>query len=235
DDKDLHLHSVTNQRNMGRIFSSPAPGIVMGVGNTGKHLNAYDEGDLFVSDDAGLTWTKALSRPHLYEFGDQGAILVAIEDEETDKIKWSLNHGKDWSSIELSDLDIKGKIKPTGLTTTPDSTSLKFLLSATKGKGSKLQHFVYSINFEGLHEKQCKKDDFEQWYARVDEDGEPSCIMGHTQMFRRRKADAECFVDQEFKDPVPKMEDCKCKEVDFECDYENNFTWDADKEKCVSS
>merc|ERR1719487_1751240 len=31
DDKDLHLHSVTNQRNMGRIFSSPAPGIVMGV------------------------------------------------------------------------------------------------------------------------------------------------------------------------------------------------------------
>jgi hypothetical protein len=53
DGKDLHLHSVTDQRNEGRIFSSPAPGIVMGVGNTGKFLKPREECDLYVSDDAG--------------------------------------------------------------------------------------------------------------------------------------------------------------------------------------
>ncbi|TKA31812.1 hypothetical protein B0A50_01891 [Salinomyces thailandicus] len=235
DDKTLHLHSVTDQSNMGRIFSSPAPGIVMGVGNTGKYLKEYAKGDLYVSDDAGLTWTKALSEPHLYEFGDQGAILVAIKDEETTEVKWSLNHGKDWKSTDLRDMGIKGKIRPIGLTTTPDSTSLKFLLTAIKGKSSNREHFIYSLDFEGLHEDKCKKSDFEDWYARVDEDGEPTCIMGHTQMFRRRKADAECFVDEEFKDPMPVMEDCKCKAEDFECDYENNFTWDAKNKKCVGS
>jgi len=232
-EKELHLHSVTNQRNMGRIFSSPAPGIVMGVGNTGSSLGSYDEGDLYVSDDAGLTWKRAQPRPHLYEFGDQGAILVAIEDGETDEIKWSLNHGSDWTTVSLVDLDIKGKIKPLGLTTTPDSTSLKFILTATKGKGSSLEHFVYSLDFSGLHEKECKRKDFEEWYARVDEKGEPTCIMGHTQMFRRRKADASCFVNEEFKDPLPEMDDCKCTEQDYECDYEQNFKWDPEAKKCI--
>ncbi|KAK3675521.1 vacuolar protein sorting/targeting protein PEP1 [Recurvomyces mirabilis] len=233
-DKELHLHSVTNQRNTGRIFSSPAPGIVMGVGNTGKFLGAYDEGDTYVSDDAGLTWTRALRRPHLYEVGDQGAILVAIEDEETDEISWSLNHGKEWKTASLKDLKIDGKIKPLSLTTTPDSTSLKFILTATKGKGSKLKHFIYALDFAGLHEDKCSKRDFEDWFARVDDKGEPTCIMGHTQMYRRRKADSNCFVDEEFKDPQPVMEDCKCTEQDFECDYEQGFLWDSEAKKCVS-
>ncbi|EMC93590.1 hypothetical protein BAUCODRAFT_26843 [Baudoinia panamericana UAMH 10762] len=229
----LHLHSVTEQRNAGRIFSSPAPGIVMGVGNVGKNLKTYEEGDLYVSDDAGLTWRLALQRPHLYEFGDQGAILVAIEDEETDEIKWSLNHGKDWTTAKLADFGIKDKIQPTALTTTPDSTSLKFVMTATKGRGSVLDHYIYSLDFENLDIPKCKEKDFEKWYARVDEKGEPTCIMGHTQMFRRRRADSECFVDEEFKDPLPVMEDCKCSIEDFECDYEQNFMWDAESQKCV--
>ncbi len=54
DDKRLHLHSVTDLSNSGRVFSSPAPGLVMGIGNTGKSLKSYEEGDLYVSDDAGL-------------------------------------------------------------------------------------------------------------------------------------------------------------------------------------
>lgn len=229
----LHLHSVTHQRNSGRIFSSPAPGIVMGVGNTGRYLGSYDEGDTYVSDNAGLTWTRALKGPHLYEFGDQGAILVAIKDEETDEIRYSLNHGKDWEKVNLGDLEVKGKIKPIALTTTPDSTSLKFILTATKGKGSDLQHFIYALDSSGLHEEKCKRKDFEEWYARVDEKGEPTCIMGHTQMFQRRKADAKCFVDEEFKDPEPQTEDCKCAAHDYECDYEQNFIWDAATKECV--
>ncbi|CRK33254.1 hypothetical protein BN1708_019233, partial [Verticillium longisporum] len=32
-DDRVHLHSVTHLDNVGRVFSSPAPGLVMGVGN----------------------------------------------------------------------------------------------------------------------------------------------------------------------------------------------------------
>lgn len=225
-DKELHLYSVTKQRNLGRIFSSPAPGLVMGVGNTGKSLNSYDEGDLYVSDDAGLTWTRALEKPHIYEFGAQGSILVAVEDGETNLVKWSLNHGKDWNEVKLDD-----KIKPIALTTTPDSTSLKFLLIATQGGGGKTKHKSFALDFEGLHESKCKKDDFEKWPARVDDDGKATCIMGHKQFFQRRKANADCLVvSEEFEDPEEDRETCKCTKKDFECDY--NFKRN-DKGECV--
>jgi hypothetical protein len=224
--EELHLHSVTDQRNIGRVFTSPAPGIVMGIGNTGKSLKPFEEGDTFVSDDAGLTWRLALEGPHLYEMGDQGAILVAVQDTETKEIKWSIDHGKKWNSMDLND-----KIRPIVLLTVPDSTSLKFILVASKGSGSKLQYFTYSIDFNGLHEDKCKEADFEKWPARVDEDGKPSCIMGHTQFFRRRKADADCFVDDEFKDPQPEYENCKCSDADYECDF--NFQKSEDGKSCV--
>lgn len=225
DDK-LHLHSVTKQRNLGRIFSSPAPGIVMGVGNTGKRLESYDEGDLFVSSDAGLSWKKALSKPHIYEFGAQGSVLVAVEDGETKVIQWSLDYGKNWEKMELKD-----KIKPKALTTTPDSTSLRFMLLATKGSGSDTKHVTYGLNFGDLHESECKDKDFEKWPARVDDKGEPTCIMGHVQYFHRRKADAKCLVvSKNFEDPEEDRETCKCTKKDFECDY--NFKRDNEG-KCV--
>lgn len=225
DGKELHLHSVTDVSNFfGRVYSSPAPGIVMGVGNTGKYLKDYDQGDLYISDDAGLTWKKALSEAHKYEFGDQGAVLVAIYDEgPTDSISYSLDHGKNWEKENLGD-----KVRAKVLTTTPDSTSLKFLLLGTIG--GKNFH-IFSIDFKGLHERKCEDDDFEPWYARLDKDGKPDCLMGRKQKYRRRKADHICFVDEEFKDPVPEFEDCECTNEDFECDY--NFIKSEDNDECV--
>lgn len=224
----LHLHSVTAQRNFGRIFSSPAPGIVMGVGNTGKFLGSWEDGDTYVSDDAGVTWTRAVRKPHLYEIGDQGAVLVAVVDGETDEIKYSLNHGKDWESV---DLDLKDKIRPLALLTVPDSTSLKFILIAQKIGDDQNSYSIISIDFSEMHERKCGSDDFEKWAARVDDDGKPSCIMGHKQFYMRRKAKADCFVDQEFKDPQPEFEDCKCTAADYECDY--NFVRSEDGKECL--
>ena len=226
--EDLHLHSVTDMSNSGRVFSSSAPGLVMGVGNTGKYLKPYKEGDLYVSDDAGLTWNHALEQAHKYEFGDQGSVLVAVYDEGiADGISYSIDHGQNWETAKLPDLvDVKL------LTTIPDSTSLKFILLGTVGGGSNTQYFIYSLDFSGLHERECKDSDFDYWWARYDENGEPSCLMGHKQKYRRRKADARCFVNEEFKDPQPKFESCSCTERDFECDY--NFVRDPkDKTKCI--
>ena len=216
--EELHLHSVTEQRNVGRIFSSPAPGIAMGIGNTGNYLKSYEEGDLFLSIDAGLNWRKVQKQPHLYEFGASGSVLVAIAQDETDEIKWSLDYGHKWKTTKLDD-----KVKPYLLTTTPDSTSLKFLMIATKGAGSELSYYVYSIDFDGLHERKCKSSDLEKWPARVGKHDTPSCIMGHKQFFLRRKLDAKCLVVvEDFEDPEQETEDCPCTEADFECDYNFN-------------
>lgn len=222
----LHLHSVTQQKQGGRIFSSPAPGIVMGIGNTGKDgLKRWDRSDLYVSDDAGVTWDQALEGPHLYEFGNYGAVLVAIESKEdekaTDTIHYSIDHGKKWKKADLG-----VKIVPKVLTTAPDSTTLKFLVMGQKGD----EWHIIKVDFEGLHERSCKKDDFEKWPARVDENGKASCIMGHKQYFRRRKADADCFIDEEFVDPVPEFEPCTCTKADFECDV--NFVRSEDRKSC---
>lgn len=226
-DKNLHLHSVTTFANVGRVFSSPAPGLVMGVGNTGDHLKEYSKGDLYVSDDAGVTWKQALDGPYKYEFGDQGAVVMAVGDHgSTNKIKFSLDHGKEWESAELD-----RKIYPQMLTTTQDSTSLKFLLVGSTKDDGEGDHIIYSIDFSSLDQRKCEKDDFEKWPARLDENGDPDCLMGHKQFFNRRKANADCFVDEEFKDPQPIFENCKCTVEDFECDY--NFVRSEDRKSCV--
>lgn len=218
----LQVHSYTEQHNSGKVFSSPAPGLVMAIGNTGDVLRPYKEGDLWTSDDAGMTWHRALEGPHKYEFGDKGSLLVAIKDgEQTDEVKYSLNHGKDWKTTKLPD-----KVVAYELTTIPDSTGIKFILIASKGDE---EWTIYTLDFAGLHERKCKDDDFELWHARKTEDGKPGCIMGRRQSFRRRKPDADCFILDEFVDPEPKWETCKCTEEDYECDF--NFVRKDDK--CV--
>ncbi|KXX75224.1 Vacuolar protein sorting/targeting protein 10 [Madurella mycetomatis] len=228
DGKKIHLHSVTELSNVGRVFSSAAPGLVMAIGNTGDKLKDYwEDGNLYVSDDAGKTWSKALDGPHKYEFGDQGSILVAVpdsKDHDVGEILYSVDHGAEWKKAALPD---GLKIRPYILTTQQDTTTLKFILI---GKTEKEWHII-AIDFDGLNDATCKEDDMEEWFARVDDEGEPNCLMGHTQSFSRRKKTAKCFVKQKFKHIETKTEDCDCTDMDYECDF--NFERDDDG-KCVA-
>ncbi|KAI3331859.1 Oligoxyloglucan reducing end-specific cellobiohydrolase [Xylariaceae sp. AK1471] len=224
---DIHLHSVTELHNVGTVFSSPAPGLVMGIGNRGKYLKDYSDSDLYISDDAGKTWIYGLEGPHKYEFGDQGSILLAVKDSkkvDVQEIKYSLDHGLSWKETKLPD-DLS--VMPWTLTTTQDSTSLKFVITAQKGPKDSPSFCIISVDFEGLHEDTCKDSDMEDWFARKDNEGNPSCVMGHTQKFHRRKKDAKCFVKQEFKEPLPDTSQCECTYADFECDF--NFVRDGDE------
>lgn len=230
----LHLYSAASPHNVGRIFSSTTPGLLMGVGNVGDRLLPYSDCDLFISEDAGTTWRMSKKDAHKYEWGDQGSVLVAIYDEDTtDKLYYSFDRGVEWKSIDLG-MKVRARI----LTTVPDSTTEKFTLVASRGKGSddSAQVTVFSIDFTGMRPNKCKlnksdptKGDFEKFYARYDEDGNPGCLMGHKQFFWRRKSDSNCYVGETFHDPEPVEEDCPCQREDFECDY--NFILEADK--CV--
>ena len=93
----LHLHSVSTPHNIGRVFSSTAPGYVIGVGSVGEYLEDYENSDLFISTDAGRSWNQVHHGAHKYEFGDQGNVMVIINDEEpTDEIRYSIDGGKHW-------------------------------------------------------------------------------------------------------------------------------------------
>jgi hypothetical protein len=93
----LHLYSVTSPHNFGRVFSSPAPGFVMGVGSIGSYLKSYEECDTFLSTDAGLTWKMVRKDAHIYEFGDSGSIIVIANDEDgIDSVLYSTDEGKSW-------------------------------------------------------------------------------------------------------------------------------------------
>ncbi|CAG8491270.1 16400_t:CDS:10 [Acaulospora colombiana] len=84
----LHLHSYTERRDPRDAFSSSsAVGLIMGVGNVGQYLTSYSDGDTFLTRDAGMTWKEVRKGAYMYEFGDQGSILVMVDDEKpTDHI-----------------------------------------------------------------------------------------------------------------------------------------------------
>lgn len=222
----LHLYSVTRPHNTGRIFSSSAPGFVMGVGSVGAKLSPYESCDTFLSTDAGRTWIKTSDEAHKYEFGDQGSVLVMVDDEvSADFVTYSWNFGKKWDRLKLP-LTMRARI----LTTIPDGTSQKFLLigsqtRAEAGKESDRQVAVF-LDFAGTKSR-CSDSAFEQWEASKE-----TCLMGHKQYYKRRKPDANCYVGDKFHEAIPKEEPCPCTDEDYECDfgYVRN-----DKKECVST
>lgn len=248
----LHLHSVTQPHNYGRVFSSTAPGLIMGVGSIGDHLLPYDECDTFLSTDGGLSWRMVEDGAMKYEFGDQGSVLVMVDDEDpTSELVYSFDFGQTWATFDLG-----VKIRARLLTTIPDSTSLKFIVLGTLTRHSSHRgengerHVIVHIDFDSLKKRNCGSGDFEKWYARS-LGGQPDCLMGHKvsaaaqlmaqftsanevspqQWFQRRKPNADCWVHEKFKDPVGQEENCPCEDEDYECDF--NFAPDETGSSCV--
>ncbi|KAG1747763.1 uncharacterized protein EDB91DRAFT_1245255 [Suillus paluster] len=225
----LHLHSVTDMHNYGPVFSSPAPGFVMGVGSVGKTLAPYEECNTYLSTDAGLTWSRAHEGAYQYEFGDSGSIIVIVNNEQpTDSIMYSTDMGQTWQTYNVGI-----KFRARGLTTVSDSTSQKFLLlgqvmreSQQSGQG---RNAAIYLDFAALGRRQCGEDDKERWYARAHSESE--CIMGAKQWYSRRKAGANCYMGDKFHDPEGHDDKCECDVHDYECDY--NFV--RSDGKCVPS
>ncbi|KAI8342310.1 hypothetical protein BC941DRAFT_138054 [Chlamydoabsidia padenii] len=226
----LHLHSVTSPHNAGQVFSSKsAVGVVMGVGSFGDQLLDYDECDTYLSTDGGLTWKMVIQGAHKYEFGDMGSVLLMVDDEkETNHVLWSKDRGKSWEKYDLG-----MSVRARSLTTDPESTSRNFILvvGSAHARGSSDRVQSIHLDFTNIQQRQCLFDpdhedsnDFERWYARDLTDG-PDCLMGHEQMYYRRKADRDCYIGRDFQEPEQEMKNCQCTEADYECDF--NFSRDT--------
>jgi hypothetical protein len=69
----------------------------MGTGSIGPVLRPYEDCNTFLSTDADVTRAMVLLEARKYEFGDQGGIIVAVNDEEIfDFVSYSTDLGKTW-------------------------------------------------------------------------------------------------------------------------------------------
>jgi hypothetical protein len=226
-DKDchLHLHSYTEIQDPVNIFSaSSAVGLLVGVGNVGKHLDAYSNADTFLSTDAGQSWKEIRKGVHLHRFGDHGALLVLVDAKAaTDRILYSIDEGASFSEYYFT----KDKVRVTNLLTEPASTSRRFILLGSVSGGN---YAAYRIDFDNIEQRQCKlnmnnndESDFAPWTPK---DQENSCLFGHVMRYYRRKPERQCFIGHEYEPIKQLANNCTCLKTDFECAY--NFVRQSD-------
>ncbi|KAI8364623.1 hypothetical protein BD560DRAFT_165544 [Blakeslea trispora] len=229
----LNLHSRTDVHGPGAIFSSAgAPGLAMGVGNVGASLSQYQEGDTFLTRDGGHSWSMIQQGEHLFEFGDQGSILVLINDEEaTNELLYSWDQGETWHYYQFHEQ----KVRVTTLTTDNKSSTLKFVIVGYT-RGLERSQVIVTVDFSEAKQRRCvidknneEKSDFERWIAK-DDDGDDACLLGKKTAHWRRKKDRVCIVGAQFQAPEVITENCECRDIDFECDF--GF-WRNEANECI--
>ena len=237
----VHLWSFSEYSGKGKFVTGPTPGILMGIGSEGKHLGKYEEMNTYVSRDGGASWDFAIDTPCVFSFGDQGNIIMAVpyhgvkQESPANYFYFSLDQGLSWEKVELEE-----GIFVLDILTTLDGTSRKFLIEGVKPEEGKqgytrAKEVQYFVDFANVHDgKVCSDSDFEEWTARkIDEDSSPTCVYGHREKFRRRKADAKCSVDKLFEDIKVIDDPCECTEADFECSIGFMPSEKGDGQKCV--
>lgn len=219
----LHIAWLTQRAGDGDLVTGETPGILLGVGNVGKYLDhAVDQLKTFVSRDGGLSWKKVSDSPTVFAFGDLGNILITVPvtleyflKRKTDKaakyISYSLDQGDTWTEVELS-----SKIIPLYFVNNKDNTDKSFVLFSLDPE--KRESLLHTFDFQGAFENTCTDNDMEEWFARVDpKTKEQVCVYGHSEKFERRKIDARCFVNKNYKDLEVIEQPCTCTIKDTEC------------------
>ncbi|KAI9347226.1 hypothetical protein BDR26DRAFT_931474 [Obelidium mucronatum] len=229
-DKDcfLNLHHFTERIDSNDLFSSEsAVGFMMGVGNVGPYLKRRNDGNTFLTRDAGLTWTEVAKDAHLYEFGDKGGIILLANDEvPIDEVKYSLNHGNTFISAKISAALNGGKLRVSNIITEPYGAASTFVLFGTVfGGSSDKQTAAIKLDFTTVWPRECKfikgddvNSDYEVWSPTGQKSGDDSCMLGEQIQYYRRKSKSECHSKGFFEPPVTLVKTCQCTVDDFACD-----------------
>jgi sortilin-related receptor len=110
-DCSLHLSQRFGQlyptiRSLPLLSSASAPGLIIASGSVGKSLKSH--AGVFMSHDAGLSWRKVFKELYSYNMGDHGGIVVAVkQNSKTKEIKYSINEGESWQTLDFHEDDLK--------------------------------------------------------------------------------------------------------------------------------
>uniref|UniRef100_A0A673WJ81 Sortilin 1a n=1 Tax=Salmo trutta TaxID=8032 RepID=A0A673WJ81_SALTR len=177
--------------------------------------------DVYVSDDGGYSWLRALTGPHHYAILDSGGLLVAVEHTSApvNQIKFSTDEGQCWHAYNFT----SEPLYFTGLALEPGAHSMNLSLWGYRvGLQGPLSHYWVSvtIDFKQLLFRDCGEGDYVQWLAHSDDLNNPNdgCILGYKERFLRLRKDSVCWNGRDYvitTQPTP----CPCTLDDYQCDY----------------
>ncbi|KAF9342245.1 vacuolar protein sorting/targeting protein PEP1, partial [Mortierella sp. NVP85] len=169
---------VTDYNGPGAVFSAPSSvGLVMGVGNVGKYLLPLENSQTYLSRDAGRTWKQVSNKRQLYEFGDEGGVLVLADPAApTREISYSYDFGTTWKTAQFAE----DPVNIQSVTTEPTSHTSKITITGSYARGDQ-QFIVSTLDFANrrdcvLDKNNAEKSDFEKWSPFAGEDDR--CILG---------------------------------------------------------
>lgn len=219
----LHIHasySLSLKVNFPVLpLSEPnAVGLILAHGSVGDSSSVLNP-DVYVSDDGGYTWLRALQGPHHYAILDSGGLLVAVEynpNVPIAQVKYSTDEGQCWHVYNFT----QDPIYFTGLASEPGARSMNVSIWGYRDSMISQYWVSVTIDFRELLTRDCADDDYVQWLAHSDDVSDPNdgCMLGYKERFRRLKKDSVCWNGRDFvvvKAPMP----CSCTLDDYLCDF----------------
>ncbi|XP_062855045.1 sortilin 1b [Trichomycterus rosablanca] len=219
----LHIHasySMSVKMNVPVLpLSEPnAVGLVIAHGSVGDTISILTP-DVYVSDDGGYTWMRALEGPHHYAILDSGGLLVAVEHNPNipiAQVKFSTDEGQCWHVYNFT----QEPIYFTGLAWEPGARSMNISIWGYRDSVLVQNWVSVTIDFRELLTRDCGDNDYVQWLAHSDDISDPDdgCILGYKEHFLRLKKDSVCWNGRDYevnKQPMP----CACTLDDYLCDF----------------
>ncbi|XP_023026610.2 sortilin-related receptor [Leptinotarsa decemlineata] len=229
----LHLSQKFNQifpdtRTISILSSKSAPGIIMATGVLGKSLKGHY--GVYISLDAGLTWHQTLHDLNLFNMGDHGGILAAVEyfksKEATRNIKYSIDEGEQWKEISFHDEGLRLY----GLMTEPGENTTVFTMFGSLP--AKHEWIIVKIDLKGVFNRTCSKPDYKMWSPSQNTESRSyiPCILGQQVTYERRMSHAYCLNGLDYVRVVSKQS-CDCDVLDYECDF--GFISTGSPSRCI--
>lgn len=220
----LHIHaaysiSQTLDVPMAPLTAANAVGLIIAHGSVGDAISTMIP-DVYVSDDGGYTWSKALTGPHYYTILDSGGLIVAVEshvDKPIDIIKYSTDEGQCWKNYNFTNETFMF----VGLVSEPGTKSMNISLWGYKKENIYSTTWLsITIDFEELLTRDCEEKDYVKWLAHSIGTGTKNdgCILGYKETFQRL---AKASVCRNGRDYIinKKQSFCPCTLVDYMCDF----------------
>jgi hypothetical protein len=129
---------------------------MLAVGNVGESLVAYPDSDTFLTRNGGFSWEEVHKDAHMWEYGDQGSILLLVNDEDvTDRVTYTLDEGLTWTEYVFGE-----RIRVRSIVTVPMDTSRKFILFGVNPDKSDSSIAVH-LDFSSITNVKC------EWQSRL--------------------------------------------------------------------
>ncbi|XP_048254148.1 sortilin-related receptor-like isoform X1 [Haliotis rufescens] len=206
-----------------------APGIIIASGVIGTKIKHNP--NVFVSSDAGYTWTQVLHGEYLYTFADHGGILLSAKQYDvTDTVYYSVDEGSNWIAKKFTNTSIRIY----GILTEPgEATTVFSVFGSHTGRHSWL---ISQLNMTNVLKSKCKDDAYKMWSFTMVNDTK-GCLLGRRTQYRRRIKQTVCYNGYDYEQEI-RLENCPCTRMDYECDFgfiQRNMSYDCIQDQHVNA